>query len=894
MALGQIDASVVGELFGSLPLFLLVLEPTDGFPVRYATPNAARYLEVAPEDLEAFLRDWSHHMDPQDRENRVRGLSVALIGGRFAHDYQLRLRTGRHLDLSETVHLERDDDGNPERLICAVQVVTGQRSAEKALWESEARFTSVFERSIVPSALHDSSGRITAVNQAFGDWLGHRASDMVGGATEDIIHIDDIDRNTRRRQQLWSGEISSARLEQRYIHRDGSVLWGLVSVTPVHDATGQVYCLLAQIQDITERKRAEAAVKAREGLFRAIFRDSMLPTAVVERDGSYSLANRAFCELLGYAEDEMTGMNFLDVTLPEDRAGSSDRLEAFLKGGADAYQVQKRYRRKNGQIIWALVSTALMRDEDGNPVYTLRQVQDVTDQVRSEVAQRETENRLQAVVEYAAAAIAIRDLEGRYLLANREYHVRHAREEPTIVGLMLEDILPAPDAEKIRQIDRHIVESGRGATRESSDVYPDGVERHVHVSSFPVRGEDGSIFAVGVISTDITEFRQVESQLHHAQKMEAVGQLTGGIAHDFNNLLNVILGNLELIAADAGNDSVMNRRLDRADRAVQRGAELTDRLLSFSRKQALRPVAVNANALVSDMSNLLKRTLAETIQVETILDRRLKKTLADPGQLENAILNLALNARDALTRGGRLIIETGNRRLDAAFAAARQEVMPGDYVMIAVSDTGQGMPPTVRERVFEPFFTTKDVGAGSGLGLSMVYGFIKQSGGHVDIDSQPEQGTTVTLYLPVAKARKLPETHGGPERRAPSGKREVILLVEDDEELRRLGDELLESLNYRVLSAQNGPEALVILDKTSRVDLLFTDFVLPRGLNGSELAAEARRRRPGLKVLFTSGYAHSANGHKEAPNSNVDMIAKPYKRADVADRIREMLERPNS
>jgi signal transduction histidine kinase len=399
-----------------------------------------------------------------------------------------------------------------------------------------------------------------------------------------------------------------------------------------------------------------------------------------------------------------------------------------------------------------------------------------------------------------------------------------------------------------------------------------------------------------VLQEQITQREQAESALRQAQKMEAIGQLTGGVAHDFNNLLQVVLGSLERLCTLAGRgdghlNPAMNRMVEAAIQGGQRAATLTQRLLAFSRRQPLAPKPLDLNKLVSGLSDLLARTLGESIRIETVLAGGLWQTLADENQLENALLNLAVNARDAMPDGGKLTIETANAHLDEAYTRQEQEVTPGQYVQLAVTDTGTGMPPEVMAKVFEPFFTTKGTGRGTGLGLSQVYGFIKQSGGHVKLYSEPNQGTTIKMYLPrllkaTADGAVLAET--GPVPRGHND--EHILVVEDEDSVRVLTVETLEDLGYDVLQAADGPSALALLAREPSVRLLFTDVGLPGGMNGRQLADAALRARPDLKILFTTGYARNAIVHHGRLDPGVELIGKPFAAVDLAHRIRSLLD----
>jgi signal transduction histidine kinase/CHASE3 domain sensor protein/DNA-binding response OmpR family regulator len=411
----------------------------------------------------------------------------------------------------------------------------------------------------------------------------------------------------------------------------------------------------------------------------------------------------------------------------------------------------------------------------------------------------------------------------------------------------------------------------------------------------PIGGRDLDIYRAPVITggfvvvcIDVTARLIAEQTARQAQKMEAIGQLTGGIAHDFNNLLQIIGANLEPAAADLGDKPRSQERVRSAIDAVGRGARLTGQLLAFARRQALDPRSTNVGRVVQDMTDLLRRTLGERVEIECIVAGGLWNTFIDPGQVEGAILNLAINARDAMHDGGKLTIEVANAFLDDAYAAIHSEVVSGQYVMVGVSDTGAGMSPEVVARAFEPFFTTKPEGRGTGLGLSQVYGFVKQSGGHIKIYSEVGQGTTVKLYLP--RTRK-PEEGTGPVATGPvEGGKERILVVEDDAQVRAAAVDTLSELGYAVLKAENAEQALAILSSGVTVDLLFTDVVMPGPISTRELARRAQELQPRILVLYTSGYTQNAIVHNGRLDDDAVLLSKPYRREDLARKLRAMLD----
>jgi signal transduction histidine kinase len=407
-------------------------------------------------------------------------------------------------------------------------------------------------------------------------------------------------------------------------------------------------------------------------------------------------------------------------------------------------------------------------------------------------------------------------------------------------------------------------------------------------SGAPVHDAGHRVGGAVYIAEDVTEKRKLERQLAQSQKMEAVGQLTGGVAHDFNNILTVITGTIEILAASVADKPKLAAIAKLIDDAAERGADLTRQLLAFARKQPLQPNETDINALVIETARLLRPTLGEGIEIESMLGDDAWPALIDRSQLSTAILNLAINARDAMPNGGKLTLETKNVLLDEAYAAANPDAHPGPYVMIAVSDTGSGIPAAIRDKVFEPFFTTKEVGKGTGLGLSMVYGFVKQSNGHVKIYSEEGHGTTFKLYLPRASGETLPMIDGPASAVLETG-HETILVVEDDRMVRDYVVAQLQGLGYITLPAGDAAAALAIIDGGAAPDLLFTDVIMPGGVSGRELANEALQRQPTLKILYTSGYAESAIVHHGRLDPDVLLLAKPYRKDDLAQMIRKAL-----
>lgn len=549
---------------------------------------------------------------------------------------------------------------------------------------------------------------------------------------------------------------------------------------------------------------------------------------------------------------------------------------------------------KLSHAIWSLnmagsaVATRRPLEAIETPVREVNEVADILSTSARTAQDREA--RLRTIMDTTPEAFITIDQSGTIESFSRSAEALFGYQQKEVIGEKVGILMPPPHREQhdtyleryLRTGERRVIGIGRVVTgrRKDGTVFP------VELAVGEAIVGDHRIFTGFV--RDLTARQKIEQELRQAQKMEAVGQLTGGIAHDFNNLLTVITGNLEMLESRIDGRE-QRELLGEAQDAAMLGAKLTERLLAFGRRQPLSPKRVDIGRLLDEFSELLRRTLGETIELHTTVPARPHEAVIDPSQLQNAILNLAINARDAMPDGGKLFIEVGEAMLDADHAKIHPEVRVGRYVCVAVTDTGSGMSKEVQERAFEPFFSTKPVGSGTGLGLSMVYGFVKQSGGHVLIYSDPGQGTTVRLYLPFARETATAAIGAAPgEAQAYHAQGETVLVVEDDARVRRVATTRLRDLGYRVLEADNGPGALEIVGQADRIDLVFTDVVMPGGMNGLQLAQALRAARPDIRILFTSGYAEP-DIIAETPTESTHWLKKPYAAMDLARKLREIL-----
>ncbi|MEY9884801.1 CHASE3 domain-containing protein [Bradyrhizobium sp. USDA 329] len=501
-------------------------------------------------------------------------------------------------------------------------------------------------------------------------------------------------------------------------------------------------------------------------------------------------------------------------------------------------------------------------------------------------------NVLQSTFRSMAEAVLVIDAEGNVLLSNPAAERMLLHRAGMNLGNLraLSDVFHGDGVTPLEADELPSARVLRGEQFEELEMivrpHSGNPPRHLMISGRPMRDGQGNVSGAVLVYHDATTSRETERQLHQSQKLDAIGKLTGGVAHDFNNMLTVISGNTETLVESLKDQPELQRTARLIDDAAERCAELIQHLLAFARRQPLEPRNVEINAAIADIAKLLRPTLGEQIQIETVLEQGPMTTHIDPSRLTNAVLNMAINARDAMPNGGKLLLETHRVVLDEAYAQANADVAPGPYIMLAVSDTGTGMSVEIQQKAFEPFFTTKEVGKGSGLGLSMVYGFVKQSGGHIKIYSEEGHGTTIKLYLPPGEgtaevaASIAPQAEGGAE---------TIFVVEDDPLVRNFVTTQLQSLGYKTVAAPDSKAALELIGAGQKFDLLFTDVVIPGGMSGRELAEEVARRRPGVKVLYTSGYTDNAIIHQGKLDDGVMLLTKPYRRNQLAEMIRKAL-----
>ncbi|MFH5924817.1 PAS domain-containing protein [Roseomonas xinghualingensis] len=793
----------------------------------------------------------------------------------------------------------RGEDGEVGGVFCACQEITGQVIAEHARVAEMDQLRRLFEQT--PSFMAVLSGpehRFEFANRSYLDLIGRsevagmRVADALPGIAEQG-YIAMLDR-VRAEGRVHVGRSTSVLL-QRVPGRPPEERILDFIFQPMPNASGAITSIFVEGVDVTEARRAETQLREREGFLSAIIGQAAAGISLSLPDGTLTFVNDRCCEILGTPREALLGRRLQNVAHPEDREAEQAVFEA-LQAGGPPITVERRYLRPGGSVVWVRNSVTAIRDAAGTITDVIVVSVDVSDRHAAEAALREMNIHLERRVADRTGEVNRLWRSSQDLLAVLAPDGTFRAVNPawkTILGLDPDGLVGQPLLSFVWEEDR---EASRDALRRSSQGvlrhfenrfrHRDGDFRWIAWAAAP--DEAGRVYATG---RDITAEREAkealavaEEALRQSQKMESLGQLTGGIAHDFNNLLTGIIGALDIMRRriEAGRSGELARYMDAASSAAQRAASLTHRLLAFARRQSLDSRPVDVNALVAGMEELLRRTLGEQIGLVTAPNPDLWPALTDANQLESAILNLAINARDAMPDGGHLYIATAPETLPAT-----KDLAAGDYVAIRVSDTGMGMSPDVLTKAFDPFFTTKPIGQGTGLGLSMIYGFAKQSRGHIRVQSAPGRGTAFTLLLP--RAAVADEEEAAPEGAAPQGQGETVLVVEDDATVRLLVTEVLDELGYRYLEAADARDAIPILQSRQRIDLMISDVGLP-GMNGRQLAEVARAARPRLRVLFVTGYAENATMRSGFLAPGMEMMTKPFALAALGTKIRAMLE----
>jgi PAS domain S-box-containing protein len=715
------------------------------------------------------------------------------------------------------------------------------------------------------------------------------------------LHPEDRDATEKKFRDAVATGVCEYNVRYRIIRpSDGETRWISVKSTIERDHNGKAIRLVGAHTDVTEQVMAEQALRQSEEEFRTLADAVPHHVWTARPDGLLNWFNPRVYEYAGYSPGELDGEKWGQIVHPDDVPGAVAAWSGAI-GSGEAYEVEFRLRRADGAFRWFLARAVPARNRRGEIIRWIGTNTDVHDQkkIASELAElnatlaqrvEEKTRERDRIWNVSQDLLLVADRDGVWRTVNPAWTRTLGWSEAELLNRTSEWLEHPDDNGRTRTEVNNLTQGNRTVRFESRFRHKDGSYRWLSWTGVPDRDH---IYAV---ARDVTaekaaaeRLKATEEALLQSQKMEAVGQLTGGIAHDFNNLLTGIVGSLDLLQTrlNQGRTDNVARYINAAMTSANRAAALTHRLLAFARRQPLIPKSVDANALVVSLEDLLRRTIGETIDLTIVASDDLWGTLCDPNQLESALLNLAINARDAMPDGGRLTIKTSNARLDG-ITADTPALLPGDYICIDVTDTGIGMSPEVAARAFDPFFTTKPIGQGTGLGLSMIYGFVHQSNGHVTIDSRIGQGTSVRLYLPRHHGEAAAGEASAARAAEHAATGETVLVVEDEPVVRGVILEMLGEQGYRTLEAVDGPSGLRILREAARIDLLVTDVGLP-GMNGRQLADQARETRPDLKVLFITGYAESVAIADGFLQPGMEMITKPFDLDNLSRRIRSMV-----
>lgn len=840
-------------------------------------------------NLDAFV--------PQENASETREAIDRFMRGETAISLETKRRTkdGRILHVQISASVFKGPDGKPAGSIVIHRNVTEQKVMERELRKSKEEFrnlyyqsrsTSELYRALLdaspdPIVVYDIKGIPLYLNPAFTRLFGWTFEEVRGKRIE-FVPPEDWPETKKHIDKVLRGE-DFADFETRRYTKDGRVVDVSLSGAIFFDEEGTAAGSVIQLRDITERKRAELALRESEDRYRTLFEQSRDAIAITTPDGRLIDVNQSFSDLFGYDESEILTQNATQFWAdPLERSLWQEEMER--EGFVRDYPWKAR--TKVGQLRDCLITATIRRIQDGSVQYQTI-CRDITQQKRAAEALQESEDRYRLLTQNSLTGIYIHQ-EGLFVYVNQRL------EE--ILGYSREEIIGKKFWEFVHPQDRELVK-GRGLARSRG-------ERVIPHYEFRVVCKDGTTKWLDVLATtinfrgrkanmgnvaDITDRRRLEGQLRQAMKMEAIGRLAGGVAHDFNNFLTAIIGYSNILLGQMPRDDANREKVVQISRAADAAADLTRQLLAFSRKQVLRVKVLDINERVTDLERILRRLIGEDINLITVLNAESSHVRADPGQVEQIMMNLAVNARDAMPDGGNLIIETANVLVDEEYTETHPDVQTGPYVMLGVSDSGKGMDAETRSRIFDPFFTTKPKGMGTGLGLSTVYGIVKQHEGHIQVYSEPGRGTTFKVYLPCVEESARPTPKVVARQEAPRGT-ETVLIVEDEQIVLELACEVLEMLGYRTLGAANPAEALAICSSyDGTIDLLLTDVVLPE-MDGRSLYSDLSSLRPRLKVLYMSGYTPNAIVHHGVLESGLCFLQKPFTTERLARKVREVLD----
>jgi len=867
---------------------------------RFTSVNEAgtRLTGYSPEELRGAFATLV--IAPEHREEAVEQFRRRASGeqGDGRDETVLLTRDGKRIpvEVSSTVFSAADGTRGVLGVVVDLseqrEAARALQDAESALLESERRFARSFESAAIGMALVAPDGRFLEVNDSLCELVGYSRDELLERSFQDITHPDDLELDLDNTRRMLAGEIRSYHMEKRYLHRYGGTVWVLLSVSLVTSADGEPVHFVSQIQDITARKRAQQALERSEAQLAEAQQLAHLGSWKLDYASQSISTSREFRRIYGLPPDDEVTRAMLQAQVHPDDVEAVAASTARQPSAGDFAEVQFRIVRPDESIRW--IYSRWEQVSEGDAATGSRGfVQDVTDRKEAEQQLADAERRYRSLVEQLPLGVYIRPLDlsqpNIYASPQVEPLLGYPAAEWEKNPGLLASIVHPDDRERVLDAAERVRATGEPSHDEYRYVARDGRTVWVQDETYVVADENGEPAYVQGFLRDITERKRAElerdrlrDELHHAQKLEGLGRLAGGIAHDFNNMLTAIKGYSELLVESLDPGTPAHAEALQIKRAAEQAAELPQQLLAFGRKQTLQPALVDLNDVVVASGRLLRHLLTAKIKLVTDTAAQQPYVNVDPSQLEHVLVNLALNARDAMPDGGTLTLTT--RNVDVVEPLAREhDVSPGPYVSVAVTDTGIGMDEATKDRIFEPFFTTKAPGAGSGLGLSRVYGTVTQSGGFLQVTSEPQAGTTIAIHIPRAEVTAPAPRDIAPDELGPS-----ILLVEDEEVVREFAGAVLDRAGYRVHAAADGAEALELYERLGgRVHALVTDLVMP-GIGGRELRDRIHARDPRLPVVFMSGYADEPL--EPEPGDDVDFLQKPFSPRSLVAAVRKRLD----
>ncbi|MGZ4386473.1 MAG: PAS domain S-box protein [Gaiellaceae bacterium] len=846
-------------------------------------------------------RDIATLTHPEDVESSVLELRQLALGEKETTRYEKRFlhADGRTVWAMVASSVVRDDAGKPLYLVAQVEDISERKAAERALTEANARFVSAFENAPIGMAIVSLEGAYLQVNEALCRILGYTREQLLETTFQALTHADDSEADARYMRGLLAGEFSSRTFEKRYIHADGHVVWARLASSLVRDGQGRPLYFVTQVEDVSERKQAERSAAEAGERFRGAFENAPIGMALARPDGTWLQVNPALCSMLGYQHEELLATTFVAVTHPDDRESSIEQMQRLLDGRSSSSQFEKRYLHADGHDVWVILSTSLVRDAEGEPLYFVTQMVDVSERRLLEELLRRNAATLEEAQRIAAVGSYEWSLATGEVTWSRELYEIHG-VDPATFAPSLERSLELVHSEDRGVFPHALIDelAARGSMQARYRIVkPDGSVRHVVANATSQRDEDGKVLRVTGVVQDVTERveaeearLELEARMQEAQRLESLGVLAGGIAHDFNNLLVGVLGNAGLAALELPPSSPAKLLIDQIELAARRAAELTKQMLAYSGRGQFVVQPLDLRDVVRETSALVESGISKNVTIAYELAGELPAVRADVAQMRQLIMNLITNAADAIGEAvGRIEISVGRCEADAAHLAgyALSEGLPeGTYVWLEVVDSGVGMDAETLARIFDPFFTTKF--SGHGLGLAAALGIVRGHHGAIRVESEPGRGSSFRLLLPaVDDPAEKPGSVSVKETWTGSG---TIMVVDDEEIVRRAARRILSSGGLNAVEATSGEEALRLFTATpDGFDAALVDLVMP-GIGGEELVRALHELRPGLPVVLTSGYdARPVVEALGGESARVDFLQKPYHPRDLLECMRKRL-----